>query len=96
MNFYQNKDKNEMSVMVTNFKCEKKTIVLLICEDRQDIDRIRKLVNSRVPNGIPGSLNKKYSKYGHVVSIRSTGAREHIKKHAKSLGVRIISVIEQL
>ena len=85
-----------MSVLVTNFKCEKKTIVLLICENNQELDRIRKLVNAKIPNGLPRSLNKKYESYGKVVSVRSLGAREYIHTHTKSLGVRVISVIEQL
>lgn len=85
-----------MSVMVTNFKCEKKSIVLLICETKEQLESLRKKINVVIPGGIPLALNKKYSEYGNVVSIRSNLAREYIRTHTKSLKVRVISVIEQL
>ncbi len=85
-----------MSVMVTNFKCEKKSIVLLICKTQESLDELRRKINAIVPGGIPSALNKKYSEYGYVVSIRSNVAREYIKTHTKSLRIRVISVIEQL
>ena len=80
------------SILVTNHRCEKKSIVLLLCEDRVSLDLLRKRVNKKFPGGIPVSLNKKYRYSGPVVSIRSNSVLDYLKKHSEELNLVVKSV----
>ena len=80
------------SILVTNHRCEKKSIVLLLCKDKQILDRLRKRVNAKFVGGIPSSLNKRYKYSGPIVSIRSNSVLEYLKEYSEELDIEVKTV----